>query len=291
MAIFDRFLKRATVAPVSSPQPSVTPTASALGLPANRRLFESQSLDGEINVSRVENDMLQLHFAAAKARFPGPVYLEWLQFFHRFVEPRNYLEIGVESGASFAFAQPPTLAVGVDPLLEIKHELKARHKLYSQTSDEFFTTQDVAAVFEGEVIALAFVDGMHTFDQALKDFIHVERHAARESIVLFHDIFPLNAVTASRERRSVFWCGDTWKAIVLLRTHRPDLKVFTIPTYPSGLAVVTNLNPGSTLLLERFETLYSEARELAFDGHGQVMSRHLNEIANEPRIVVELLNG
>jgi predicted O-methyltransferase YrrM len=192
MAIFDRFRKRAAPAPVPSPQPSATLPAPALGQPANRRLFESQSLDGEITVSRAEHDLLQQHFAAARARFPGPVYLEWLQFFHRFVEPRNYLEIGVETGASLAFAQPLALAVGIDPLLEIKHELKARHKLYSQTSDEFFTTQDVAAVFEGEAIALAFIDGMHTFDQALKDFIHVERHAARESIVLFHDVFPLN---------------------------------------------------------------------------------------------------
>lgn len=286
MAIFHRLFKR-----FSSAEVAVPPRAPETQAPVNRRLFDSQALDGDVTVSRDEHQLLQQHFAQAKERFTGPVYLEWLQFFHHFVEPRSYLEIGVETGASLAYAKPPTLAVGVDPLLEIKHQINTRHKLFNLTSDEFFSSQDVAALFEGQGIALAFIDGMHTFDQALKDFMHIERHAARESIVLFHDVFPLNAVTASRARRSVFWCGDTWKAIRLLRTHRPDLKIFTIPTYPSGLAVVTHLNPESTLLHEQFDLLCAQAHELATDAHMSSMGEHLNEIANEPRVVIERLNG
>jgi hypothetical protein len=287
MSFFDRFRKQQAPAPVSALPPVPEPHRPD----SNRRIFPSQALDGKISVSRAEHDLLQQHFAEAKQRFPGPVYLEWLQFFHRFIEPKTYLEIGVESGASLAYAKPPTLAVGVDPLLEIQHEMATRHKLFNLTSDEFFSTQDVAAVFEGEGIALAFVDGMHTFDQALKDFRNIERHAAQHAVVLFHDIFPLNAITASRERRSVFWTGDTWKAIRLLTRHRADLKVFTIPTYPSGLAVVTHLDPASTLLNERFDTLCAEASELAFDDHRESMGEYLNEVANEPRVVVDLLNG
>lgn len=286
MAIFHLLFKRSLPPAVVAPPPELETE-----VPSNRRLFKSQGMDGNVTVSRAEHELLQQHFAQAKERFTGPVYLEWLQFFHHFVEPRSYLEIGVETGASLAFAKPPTLAVGVDPLLEIKHEIKARHRLFNLTSDEFFATQNVAAVFEGQCITLAFIDGMHTFDQALKDFMHIERHAAPESIVLFHDVFPLNAITASRDRRSVFWCGDTWKAIRLLRTHRPDLKVFTIPTYPSGLAVVTRLNPGSNLLREQFDVLCARAHELEIDAYMSSMGEHLNEIANEPRVVIDLLNG
>jgi Methyltransferase domain len=289
MSFFDRLRRR--LSPEPKLQSKVDQPLAAGSQPANRRLFPSQALDGLVKVSAEERALLQQHFAEARVAFPGLVYLEWLQFFHYFVEPETYLEIGVETGASFAFAQPPTLAVGVDPLLEIKHELKARHKLYNLTSDEFFATQDIAAVFEGRAIALAFIDGLHTFDQALKDFSNVERHATRSSIVLFHDVFPLNATTAGRDRNSVFWTGDTWKAICLLRRHRPDLKIFTIPTFPSGLTVVTHLDPTSRFLTDGLGDVCAREHELTFDGRRETMSRHLNEIANEPAAVVTLLNG
>jgi predicted O-methyltransferase YrrM len=284
MSMFDRFRKTA---------PPLTPAAGGgpAPMPVPRKLFESQSRDGLISVSRSEHQQLQEHFATARARFPGPVYLEWLQFLHGFVEPRNYLEIGVETGASLAFARASTLAVGVDPSLEIRHALKARHKLFHLTSDEFFETQDMAAVFEGEPIVMAFIDGMHTFDQALRDFINVERHAARHSIVMFHDIFPVEPVTATRERRSVFWCGDTWKAICVLKKFRPELKIFTIPTHPSGLALVTHLDPASTVLADRFDELFAEAMDYRFEAFSPDLGRHLNETKNDPATVVGILNG
>ena len=284
MSIFDRFRK---VAPPAAP-PAAPESAPA---PVRRKLFDSQSRDGLITVTADERRQLDEHFAAARARFPGPVYLEWLKFLHGFVEPRNYLEIGVEAGASLAFARESTLAVGVDPSLEIRRELKARHKLFYLTSDEFFETQNMAAVFEGEPIAMAFIDGLHTFDQALRDFINVERYATRHSIVLFHDIFPVVPITATRERRSVFWCGDTWKAICLLKKFRPDLKIFTIATHPSGLAVATHLDPTSTLLSDHFDDLFAEAMNYRFESFAPDMGSHLNEVKNEPATVVSILNG
>lgn len=272
MSLFDR-----------TPKPATTTAA--------RKIFESQALDGEITVASADYDLLQQHFAAASARFPGANYLEWLKFFHHFVEPVNYLEIGVETGASLAFAQPPTLAVGVDPSLALKHEQKARNKLFHLTSDEFFAAQNMKEVFEGEPIYLAFIDGLHTFDQALKDFLNVERHAARHSIILFHDIFPVAAVCAARKRESVFWCGDTWKVICLLKKHRPDLKIFTIPTYPSGLTVVTNVNPESTLLTDQYDALVAEGMAYQYEAYAPEMGKHLNETPNDFQNVIAILNG
>lgn len=255
------------------------------------RIFKSRPGNSRLEADHAEQALLRLHFAQARARFPGPGYLEWLQFFQQLVAPATYLEIGVESGASFAFAEPPTLAVGVDPQLEIRYALRARSKLFPLTSDAFFARQDLDAVFEGQGIQLAFIDGLHTFEQALRDFRNIEAHGRRDSIVLFHDTFPVDPLTASRTRQSIFWCGDTWKAIVLLRRHRPELQIATLPTYPSGLTVVTRLDPQSKVLGERFDALIDEATRWRFeDFHGE-LGRHLNEIPNEAEQLVRLLRG
>jgi len=37
----------------------------------------------------------------------------------------------------------------------------------------------------------------------------------------------------------VVWSGDVWKAVVLLRRHRPDLTVTTMDVSPTGMAVIT----------------------------------------------------
>ncbi|WP_374434585.1 class I SAM-dependent methyltransferase [Inhella sp.] len=257
----------------------------------SRRIFRSPACDSRLEADGPEQAQLRQHFAQARARFPGPGYLEWLQFFQQFLAPATYLEIGVESGASFAFAQAPTLAVGVDPQLDIQYALRARSKLFQLTSDAFFAQPDLDAVFEGRGIELAFIDGLHTFDQALTDFRHIEQHAQRHTIVLFHDTVPIDPLTASRQRESIFWCGDTWKAIVLLQRHRPDLQVFTLPTYPSGLTVVTRLDPHSKLLGERFDALCEEAMHWRFEDFQGELGRHLNEIPNEAEQVMLRLNG
>ena len=39
------------------------------------------------------------------------------------------------------------------------------------------------------------------------------------------------------------WSGDVWKVVVWLRRHRPDLRITTLDVAPTGLAVVTGLDP------------------------------------------------
>jgi hypothetical protein len=120
--------------------------------------------------------------------------------------------------------------------------------LFALESDAFFASGVAERALEGRTVDLAFVDGLHLFEQALRDFIHIEEHSTRETVVLFHDCLPLTAATAARRRSTGFWTGDVWKIAPILRERRPDLEVFLIPAYPTGLLVVTNLDPGSRAL-------------------------------------------
>lgn len=189
---------------------------------------------------------------------PGPLYFELLPRIHQLSRPRTYLEIGVEYGRSIAFALPETRAVGIDPAPNIRFPLSARTTIRAMKSDDYFAAHDVRADLEGRPIDLAFLDGMHNFEFTLRDFINVEKHCTRESTILIHDCYPLDRETAGRERHTPFWSGDIWRLFLALKKYRPDLRLHTIATAPTGLGVVRNLDPASRVLEENYDAITRE---------------------------------
>jgi len=203
-----------------------------------------------------------------QAVFPGPTYFQHLAWLHTLKAPRAYLEIGIREGHALQLACPPTRAFGVDPAPCLETTaFRADTRVFAVTSDAFFADRLWAA--EGGDIAfdLAFIDGLHLFEQVLMDFINVERYAARDAVVAIHDTLPLVPISADRNMGAAFWCGDVWKIIPCLERFRPDLAVTTIPTSPSGLTIVTGLDPASTVLRDRFDAIVRELSELPFATH------------------------
>ncbi|WP_018411627.1 class I SAM-dependent methyltransferase [Methyloversatilis thermotolerans] len=200
-----------------------------------------------------EPNLPGVHVALTRLRWPGPDYVFWLAWFHAQLAPRLYLEIGVEKGTSLALAGPSTRVVGVDPapIGDPLQQCRADARLYRQTSAEFFAAVPAESGLEPGGFDLAFIDGDHRFETVLDDFIAAERHAAPGAVLLLHDTLPLNALTAGRERRTGFYTGDGWKIVPCLRGLRPDLCIMTVPAAPTGLTVVTGLDPSSHVLLER----------------------------------------
>jgi hypothetical protein len=130
-------------------------------------------------------------------------------------------------------------------------------RVYRETSDDFFARYSPRAELGGPV-ELAFIDGMHHFEYALRDFINVERACSRSSVILIHDCYPLDERTARREQVTGFWSGDIWRLLLLLRTQRPDLTVRTIAAPPTGLGIVLNPDPESRILADRLDGLIAE---------------------------------
>ena len=198
------------------------------------------------------------HGFLASLNFPGPFYLEIISILHAHLRPRTYLEIGVETGQSIALARRETRAIGIDPEPKITERLAPGTSIHATTSDEYFAVHDVRAEFGGLPIDLAFIDGMHQFEFALRDFINIEKHCTSRSTILIHDCYPLSRRTAERERRTTFWSGDIWRLILILRKYRPDLSVKVIGTAPTGLGVVRRLDPGSSVLQQNYEEIVGE---------------------------------
>lgn len=212
-----------------------------------------------------DDQLLQEHLALAAAQMPGPDYYTVLRWIHETVRPLNYIEIGIRKGDSLRLAFEQTHCIGIDPMPDLPAPLPANTRLFTMTSDEFFATQNLPVLLNSSSFSLAFIDGLHLFEQALRDFINLERFAAPRSIVMLHDCLPLDAVTADRTRTTHFYSGDVWKLTMCLRVYRPDLKMKMVRTGPTGLCLVSNLSSQSKVLDSNYERYVGEFLNLGFD--------------------------
>lgn len=178
------------------------------------------------------------HSALSSSRFPGPNYLQNLQLIHDHIKAETYLEIGVAGGASLAMAGVNCRAIGIDPGFKLERSIAAWAKLFYLPSDDYFAQHDTRALLGGKDVELSFIDGLHTFDQVFRDLINVMPFLSKKSHVILHDVYPVHGITAERIRKSIFWTGDVWKVIFLIREFLPDLEFTTIPTSPSGLFLI-----------------------------------------------------
>jgi hypothetical protein len=193
-------------------------------------------------------------------------YYDLLARIHRELLPRTYVEVGVRNGDSFRLCLPGTLKVGIDPAVDLRYPFEARTTaVFDTTSDAFFAEHDVRALLGGRPVDLAFIDGMHRFEFALRDFINLEAACEPDSVILIHDCLPIDEVTSARERTTDVWTGDVWKLVLVLKEVRPDLRVLTSDIGPSGLGIVTNLDPDSSILRASLEELTDEYTRLGFD--------------------------
>ncbi len=92
-------------------------------------------------------------------------------------------------------------------------------QVVTETSDRFFVQR--ADELLTTPVDLAFIDGMHWFEFALRDFMNIEQRSHPATVVVFDDVFPAHPMQAQRERATRVWTGDIWKIAGCLRRFRP----------------------------------------------------------------------
>jgi predicted O-methyltransferase YrrM len=179
-------------------------------------------------------------------------YLQVLERLHRELTPTSYLEIGVRHGVSLSLAQCP--ALGVDPNPEVNRELPETTQVVRLTSDEFFAQR------AGDMLPdLTFIDGLHLFEYALRDFMNVERCSPPGGVVVFDDVFPNHPLQANRVRASQVWTGDVWRVADILTRLRSDLFLLPIDAAPTGLLLVAGLDAENRVLWDGYDQIVREA--------------------------------
>ena len=142
--------------------------------------------------------------------FPEKIF-RWdlIQFLIDKYEYSSYLEIGCDKDQSFSKIEI-SHKVGVDPI---------SGGTIRKTSNDFFRTNK-------KKFDLIFIDGLHHYEQVIKDIDNAIDILNDNGHILVHDCLPRTIAHQAIPRYRGSWNGDVWKAIVDLRT-RKNLEVFT----------------------------------------------------------------
>ncbi|CAB1083766.1 Biotin carboxyl carrier protein [Olavius algarvensis Delta 1 endosymbiont] len=207
-------------------------------------------------------------------------------------DARHYLEIGVKKGKVFLKVKAPR-KIAVDPNFKIsfKKKLKACrkdtsnifNKYYEMISDEFFKRYH-RRLERLDGIDVAFIDGLHTYQQTLIDVQNCLTYLSPNGVIIMHDCNPASEAealaVASREQSPRFnaqgqkigWSGDVWKTIAHLRSTRHDLNIFVLDC-DSGVSIITKGSPEDSLDFTP-EMIENLAYEDLVTRQSIVLSRH-----------------
>jgi len=163
-------------------------------------------------------------------------------------EAPSYLEIGVCAGATFHKVEAPR-KVAVDPEFRFDHEQAQRDhpgtEYHQVTSDEYFGR----IIAEDETFDVIFLDGLHTFEQTLRDLNNALLHLQPHGVMLIDDVSPPTYLASVPDRETFFrvrewmgvtdkaWMGDVFKLVHFIETFHQGLSFRTISNN-HGQAVV-----------------------------------------------------
>jgi SAM-dependent methyltransferase len=175
--------------------------------------------------------------AARQALVQKQQHLELLNYLIQARGYKSYLEIGVADGNNFRGIAIER-KVGVDPG-------SSGPNIYQMTSDDFFQTNR-------ETFDIVFIDGLHWWDQVLRDVENALNCLNPGGVIVMHDCMPQTEEQQFREIPAGAWNGDVWKAAAYIRMHADNVH-FCVIDMDWGCGILT---PNST------QQLYTPARPI-----------------------------
>ena len=147
----------------------------------------------------------------------------------------KYLEIGTDQDEIFSQINGCELKIGVDPAAGGTHRM---------TSDEFFRLNAAKSQHEQLKFDLVLIDGLHAWEQVLRDFVNALACLEPGGLIVFHDCLPFNErqQLVPRPQPQSFWTGDVWKALFVLR-QRSDIEL-AVGQFDWGVGIA-RLKPNS----------------------------------------------
>jgi Methyltransferase domain len=149
---------------------------------------------------------------------------------------RRYLEIGVSTGQTFRGVKIAE-RTGVDPAFrfDVSEVTDEFTRLVPSTSDLFFANEPLFPSYD-----VVFIDGLHTFEQVVRDLSNVMLRTHRRSVIILDDTLPNdvysaipNVAATMRHRKAAgnndtAWHGDVFKSVFYIHDFWPSLNYRTV---------------------------------------------------------------
>jgi hypothetical protein len=161
---------------------------------------------------------------------------------------KSYIEIGVATGATFFPVKIP-LKVAVDPCFQFNfagyaaaNRAGENAQFFQMPSDKFFSMLKAGGhgLEKWLPFDVIFIDGLHTFEQSLRDFENSLNYAHDNTLWLIDDTVPCDAYSAlpncemanfKRKRAGLQvgpWHGDVYKTIFAIHDKYPEISYCTL---------------------------------------------------------------
>jgi hypothetical protein len=186
----------------------------------------------------------------------------------------TYLEIGVDSGTTF-FAISAFKKIAVDPAFKFRvpqsTELSDNVVFHSMPSDQFFATASRDQLFD-----LVFIDGLHTFEQTLRDFVNATYFIKPNGVIVIDDVIPssyyasISSLELSARVRTATkgidgdWMGDVYKLVYFIETFFQQYSFATVAEN-HGQTVVWQRSRAANAVVDR------TVEEIARIDYGQIV--------------------
>jgi hypothetical protein len=163
---------------------------------------------------------------------------------------RRYLEIGVLHGHTFRDVEIAD-RTAVDPGFGFDTNELANDstRFFKETSDSFFAHQPILPPYD-----VVLIDGMHTFEQVVRDLSNVLLRTHHRSAIILDDTVPddaystvKDAVASYRYREidkapALGWQGDVYKTVFYIHDFFPSLNYRTIMGMGNPQTIVWRAN-------------------------------------------------
>lgn len=155
-------------------------------------------------------------------------------------ERPSYLEIGICDGTTFnAVNAARKVAVDIKFLLDLQAARAAVEGLdvhfHELSSDDYF-----ARIAGNDLFDVIFIDGLHTFDQTLRDLLNAIGHLREGGVIVIDDVLPPSyaaslpsfaesiAFAEARGIKSRDWMGDVYRLVFFIRDFLPAYSFATL---------------------------------------------------------------
>ncbi len=163
------------------------------------------------------------------------------------INAQSYLEIGVAHGATF-FDVNVGDKTAVDPNFKFDFASYESEKCHfiQETSDNFFVHQTSDKTFD-----IIFIDGLHTFEQTLRDFLSSLAHGHSKSVWIIDDVLPNDIFSSLPSQSDAYkfrsllgnsantsWHGDVYKLVFFIHDFFPEFSFSTLNSHGNPQTII-----------------------------------------------------